>query len=44
MSIITRAISEISVSYWGMPEVREIATEMELITAEERFARFVFYW
>jgi tRNA-specific 2-thiouridylase len=26
------------------PEVREIATEMELITAEERFARFVFYW
>jgi tRNA U34 2-thiouridine synthase MnmA/TrmU len=41
MSIITRAISEISVSYWGInqPEVREIATEMELITAERKIRK-----
>jgi tRNA-specific 2-thiouridylase len=42
MSIITRAISEISVFPIGAltkPEVREIATEMELITAEKKIRK-----
>jgi tRNA U34 2-thiouridine synthase MnmA/TrmU len=26
------------------PQVREIAAEMELVTAEKRFSRTMFYW